>query len=102
MFSRLIRLIKRLRLIKHNIAVLEVITRPDSLEGSNKVTDNKSNGRRKANLRARVRLRELLDYINIEKSWLDSSLSRYYRFREYFKTQNRLIILLETLNIDIY
>jgi hypothetical protein len=48
---------------------------PDSPESSTKASEDEPSGRRK-NPRARVTQRELNDYVDIEKGWLDPSLSR--------------------------
>ncbi|KAF8862735.1 hypothetical protein BDZ45DRAFT_769037 [Acephala macrosclerotiorum] len=74
---------------------------PDSPEGSTKASEDEPSGRRK-NPRARVTQRELNDYVDIEKGWLDPSLSRCRKISQFFATQNRLMTSLETLNNEIY
>lgn len=59
--------------------------------------NGKPNGRRNAT-RKRVKPRELKDYVDIEKGWLDSSLSKCRKFLQFGENQNQLIILLENLN----
>jgi hypothetical protein len=76
-------------------------TPPDS-PGSTKASGDEPNGRRKANSRSRVTSRELNNFVDIEKGWLDPSLSRCCEIRQHFATQNQLMTSLENLNTEVY